>query len=274
MTSVPHDSTEQHRDCSLRIQRAGQGRPLLYLHGGSGGGQWHPFLEAMARSRTVIAPEHPGFGDSPTPNWLQTPRDWAQFYVECLDRWNVDELDVVGSSLGGWIALEMALLGAPVRALVLSAPAGIVAPGCLVSDVGSWSRNEAHYSLYWDKARAPALRDTRNDSNRHTMQSIRRNTGMRSVQLEASLGRIANPTLIIWGQHDELTRPENGSFLVERLKLSKLILIDRCGHLPLQERPEIAFAAVDSFLAGIDMAAPSRPKKIAGKGVHDESLCL
>lgn len=274
MAALSQDITEARKGCRFRVQRGGKGRPLLYLHGGSGGGEWHPFLAKLADRRLVIAPEHPGFGGAPRPSWVKTPCDWAHFYCECLEAWRIHEADVLGSSLGGWIALEMARMGAPIRALVLSAPAGVLAPGSCLPDAGSWSAREAQYRLYWDKSRVPTAPNPARVEDRDTMQFIRNSTGMRSLELEAALHSINNPTLILWGRQDEITSCENGRFLTTCMRRSKMILIDQCGHLPLQEQTKISCLAIETFLAGVDVASAATSLNFAENGEDNESLCV
>jgi pimeloyl-ACP methyl ester carboxylesterase len=91
-------------DCRIRLMRGGAGAPLLFLHGGGGVGIWLPSMARLAKKFEVIAPEHPGFGDSDTPAWLDTIGDLANFYLDFLDQLDLRGVHLVGSSLGGWIA--------------------------------------------------------------------------------------------------------------------------------------------------------------------------
>ncbi|MGZ3324280.1 MAG: alpha/beta fold hydrolase, partial [Xanthobacteraceae bacterium] len=72
------------RDCRIRVMRGGSGSPLLFLHGGGGAGTWLPFMARLAETFDVIVPEHPGFGESETPPWLDTVSDLANFYLDFL----------------------------------------------------------------------------------------------------------------------------------------------------------------------------------------------
>ena len=71
------------RDCRIRLMRGGTGDPLLYLHGASGAA-WLPVLQKLSEKYDVIAPEHPGFGESDTPDWLDTIHDLAYFYLDVM----------------------------------------------------------------------------------------------------------------------------------------------------------------------------------------------
>src|SRR6476646_7752515 len=95
--------------CNIGLMRGGTGRPLLVLHGASGAGAWLPFMASLADTYDVIVPEHPGFGASDTPDWLDTVHDLAYFYLDFLDQLDLQNVHLVGISLGGWIAAELAV---------------------------------------------------------------------------------------------------------------------------------------------------------------------
>ena len=97
------------RGCGVALRRAGTGRPLLYLHGASDAGQWLPFMDDLASRHDVIVPEHPGFGASDTPAWLDTIPDLANFCLDLIDQLDLEHVDLVGHDLGGWVAAELAV---------------------------------------------------------------------------------------------------------------------------------------------------------------------
>src|SRR5215470_10542621 len=97
------------RGCNVGLMRGGAGQPLVILHGASGAGTWLPFMRSLADSYDVIVPEHPGFGVSDTPDWLDTIHDLAYFYLDFLAALDLDRVHLVGVSLGGWIAAEIAI---------------------------------------------------------------------------------------------------------------------------------------------------------------------
>ncbi len=108
---MPHRETfETVNGCKIRIMRGGQGAPLLYLHGALGVAAWMPFMERLSQRFDVIVPDHPGFGASDTPDWLDNIGDLAYFYLD-FDRSSSASTGVhlVGASLGGWIAAEIAV---------------------------------------------------------------------------------------------------------------------------------------------------------------------
>src|SRR5215204_4893664 len=90
----------------LEMFERGQGTPIFYLHGGAGLDV--PFLDLLAKERRVVAPSHPGFGKSSLPDWLDSVDDIAHIYLELMDRMRLTRADLVGFSIGGWIAAEIA----------------------------------------------------------------------------------------------------------------------------------------------------------------------
>src|SRR5580658_5136421 len=87
----------------------GDGPPLLFLHGGDYVAQNRPFLDSLARRFRVVAPRAPGFGTTPRPAWFRTVGDIAYLWLDLLERLDLDGITLVGSSFGGWVALELAV---------------------------------------------------------------------------------------------------------------------------------------------------------------------
>src|SRR5438105_12931388 len=105
-------STVTIRGCRIRIMRGCCGQPVLFLHGGGGLTPWLPFLARLAAKFDVIVPEHPGFGQSEMPTWLDSVSDLANFYLDFLDQLDLHGVHLVGHSLGGWIAADLAVRNA------------------------------------------------------------------------------------------------------------------------------------------------------------------
>ena len=114
---------------ALEMVERGKGRPLLFLHPGHPSGRLDPkapVLEALAADARVLAPTHPGFGSTPAPRELTTVDDLAYLYLDLLDTLDLRDVVVVGVSLGGWIAAEMAVKSTErISALVLANAVGI-----------------------------------------------------------------------------------------------------------------------------------------------------
>src|SRR5262249_50028542 len=113
-------------DVRLEVVERGQGRPILWLHGEEGLDPDARFLDLLAAGGRVLAPTHPGFGRSPSPEDIDTVDDLSYLYLELLAARELRDVTVIGASLGGWIAAEMAVKCADrLGALVLVAPMGI-----------------------------------------------------------------------------------------------------------------------------------------------------
>src|SRR5262245_48860393 len=120
----------------LEVARRGAGRPLLLLHGFQTVRPDAPFLDLLARHAEIIAPSHPGFGDSPRPADFETVYDLVHLYLEALDTWRDERVSLMGFSFGGWLAAEIAVK-APQRIdrLVLVDPLGIKVSGRDTPDI-------------------------------------------------------------------------------------------------------------------------------------------
>src|SRR5262245_46887182 len=123
-------STIAVKGCNIALMRGGAGQPLMILHGASGAGTWLPFMRSLSDKFDVIVPEHPGFGSSDTPDWLDNIHDLAYFYLDLLAQLDLDSVHLVGVSLGGWIAAELAVRSTQrLSSLTLVDAAGIHVPG-------------------------------------------------------------------------------------------------------------------------------------------------
>src|SRR5262249_6646455 len=113
-------------DVQLEIVERGHGRPILWLHGENGPDPRARFLELLAPHGHVLAPSHPGFGHSPDAEDIDTVDDLSYLYLDLLAQRDARDAIVIGASLGGWIAAEMAVKCTDrIAGLVLVAPLGI-----------------------------------------------------------------------------------------------------------------------------------------------------
>src|SRR5690242_11440588 len=111
---------------SVEVFERGSGQPLLFLHPEIGLERSAPVIEALARSARVIVPTHPGFGRSDVPRWMNTVEDLAYFYLDFLEALALDNVTIVGASLGGWIGAAIAVKSTErLSHLVLANPIGI-----------------------------------------------------------------------------------------------------------------------------------------------------
>jgi len=252
-------STVKIGEVAIRVHRAGQGPKLLFLHGAGGYAQWLPFLDALADGYEVILPEHPGFGASDDPDWIRSVPDLAMFYLDFLEHEGIREVHLVGHSLGGWIAAEIAVRDrSRFKSLTLIAPAGIRVRGVLAGDTFIWSHEEAVRNLFHDETFAAALlalplSEAQQDvmlKNRFAATKLGWQPRWFNPDLEKWLHRAKLPALIVWGAQDKVMPPEYAALWQERLPDARLVIIEECGHLPHVEKEAATSRAVREFLKG------------------------
>ncbi len=233
--------------CKVNLRRGGSGEPLLYLHEASGAPAVLPFMEKLAERFDVLVPEHPGFGASDEPGWLENMHDLAYFYLDVLESLELRGVHLVGSSLGGWLALEMAVRdGSRLKSLVLVGPAGISVPCVAPGDVFLWSPEELARNLFFDPVLAekmlaqpmtPELLDV-SLKNRHTLARLGWEPRMHDPFLHKWLHRVNVPVKIVWGEADKILPVAYAREFKRLMPGAEVEIIPRCGHLPQAERPE------------------------------------
>jgi pimeloyl-ACP methyl ester carboxylesterase len=257
-------STMSVRDCRIRVMRGGAGNPMLFLHGGGGVGIWLPCMARLAKKFDVIAPEHPGFGASDTPEWLDTIADLANFYLDFLDQLDLRNVHLVGSSLGGWIAAELAVRNSTrLASLTLVGAAGIYVKD--VPQVDTFLANEQQRirDLFYDQDLAEAViagseRPEAEDAtlkNRMITAKLSWQPRSHDPHLSKWLHRIKVPTLLLWGAND-LLFPQEYAFVYQQLiPGSQAVILPECGHLPQVEKGDEFAAELEAFIDNKRIAA-------------------
>jgi len=253
------ETTLRVTDCEVGVMRAGQGMPLLFLHGARGAPRWLPFMGALAQRFDVIVPEHPGFGRSETPEWLDNIGDLAFFYLDFIERLELERVNLVGNSLGGWIAAELAVRSTrDLATLTLVAPAGIHVKGQQKGDIFMWSREQLTRNLFVDQkiaefALAAPVSEAEQDQNLKNALAVAKlgwQPRLYNPHLAKWLHRIDVPTLVLWGDGDKLIPPTYGAAFRDLIPGSRLEIFERCGHLPHIERADKFVSTVASFIEG------------------------
>jgi len=233
--------------CRTHLRRGGAGAPLLYLHGASGAPAVMPFMEKLAARFDVLVPEHPGYGLSEEPEWLENIHDVAYFYLDFLKKLDLKETVLVGSSMGGWIALEMAVRDTSrIKSLVLAAPAGISAPGVQPADIFLMPPEELTRKLFHDQKLAearlaePVTPEALDLSlkNRHTTARLAWEPRLHDPHLPKWLHRIDVPVKIIWGAQDRILPVEISKELKRLMPRAEVHIIEGAGHLPHAEKAD------------------------------------
>ena len=258
--SEPREGFETVAGCKVHVLRGGRGNPLLFLHGGRGAGVWLPLFKTLSEHFDVIVPEHPGFGRSDTPEWLDNIGDLANFYHEFIDHLGLRDVNLVGTSLGGWIAADMAVRNCgPLRTLTLVAPAGIHVQGVPKGDLFLWTPEQLARNLFFDQALAEAmLKQTPDDEERRrqaknalAVAKLGWQPRLYDPNLRKWLHRVSCPTLIIWGDSDKLIPPAYGPAFRELIPGAKLEVLANCGHLPHVEKTGELAASITKFIAEV-----------------------
>jgi pimeloyl-ACP methyl ester carboxylesterase len=252
------------RGCGIALRRAGAGRPLLYLHGANDAGQWLPCLDDLAARHDVLVPEHLGFGVSDMPTWLDTIPDLANFYLDLIDQLDLENVDLVGHDLGGWIAAELAVRN-PRRlaSLTLVTAAGIHVPGVAQIDPFLRTDEQRIRDLFHDPARADemvnrVLRPETEDQNLKNQTTTARLTWQPrgyDPHLAKWLHRIKLPTLLLWGANDKALPPAYAAAWQKLIPGAQLVVIPDCGHMPHVERRADFVGALETFFDRMRVAA-------------------
>jgi pimeloyl-ACP methyl ester carboxylesterase len=243
----------------LDLFEQGQGAPLLYLHGGGGIALDVPFLEQLAQSRRVIAPSHPGFGKSSLPDWLDSIDDIAHVYLELMDRLSLTKVDVVGFSIGGWIAAEIATkVPERISRLVLIGPVGVKTgkPDKLdIPDVFAMPREKLDAFRFHDPANNPIdLAKLPDDQlhivarNSETLALLTWEPYMHDPKLRHRLHRVTMPTLFLRGGSDGIVSADYLERYVKLVPNARTDTIAQAGHLPHVEQRETTVTKVLQFL--------------------------
>jgi pimeloyl-ACP methyl ester carboxylesterase len=253
------------RGCKIVVRRRGAaGRPLLWLHGASEAGTWLPCMDALAARHDVIVPEHPGYGESDTPDWLDTIGDLANFYLDVLDALDLKEVDLVGCDLGGWVAAELAVRN-PRRLASLTLVGALGIHLKEIEPLDSFLRTDEQRirDLFHDQKRAdamlqqlmrPELEDVGLKNHTTTARLIWQPRGY-DPHLAKWLHRIDVPTLLVWGADDRLTPPAYAQAYQRLIRGAEVAIVPECGHLPHVEQPQAFVAALEGFLEAKRIAA-------------------
>jgi pimeloyl-ACP methyl ester carboxylesterase len=254
----------------IEVLEAGGGNPLLYLHGAGGIPQWDGALPLLAERFHVYAPLLPGFGGSVG---LEAIDDHYDLFLHCFDVVDALGLErpyVVGDSMGGWIAAEMAALRPrDIGRLALAAPIGLWRDEAPVVDMFGYTTNELVPLLFHDTSHPAAQRmlgvgallsdkDDRTEAQVEFLLSLGR--GFRTAAkflfpipergLERRLHRIVAPTLVLWGAEDRFVQPSYARIFADALRDARVTMVPGAGHLLAVERPDDYARAVIEFGLG------------------------
>jgi pimeloyl-ACP methyl ester carboxylesterase len=265
MTATSQAWTEQTVSVAgtqLNLINGGSGEPLLVLHDEMGHQNWLGFHAELAQHYALQIPQHPGFGSTPRQDWIMNMRDLACWYLRALEELEVESINVLGLSWGGWLAAEMATLCPHLfKKVVLVGAPGIRPPSGEIYDMflvvareyieacflNSSTTEEfqqvcpqeptPEQTLAWDVAKEEACR-------------LSWRPYMFYPALPQLLGRVKRtPTLIVWGKEDAIVPLSVGEAYQEAIQGSRLVVLNNCGHRPEVEQSDEFVRVVHQFLS-------------------------
>ena len=230
----------------IRFMEAGQGTPLVHLHG-AGGPRVTRAHELLAAHFRVVAFEMPGFGQSPPNTRTRTMSELAATMARATEQLGLDPFNVMGTSFGAKTALWLALQApARVLALVLESPAAIRPSG---SELPSGPPEEMARRLFAHPERLGAMPMPDPAVQARTRPLVQRLRGPdRDAELERRLPELTAPTLVLFGTRDAVIPPTMGHFYKELISGSHLTFVYDAGHALGAERPEAFTEVVVDFL--------------------------
>jgi pimeloyl-ACP methyl ester carboxylesterase len=243
---------------SLETLIAGSGPPLLFLHGGDYVAQNRPFLDRLATRFRVVAPRHPGFGTTPRLPWFRSVSDIAYLYLDLMDRLDLRDTLLVGSSFGGWVALGIAVRStARLGRLVLIDSFGVKFAGRDERDIADFyalPADEALRRSFADPARVVPDYAALDDAELQAIARDREATAlygwkpfMHDPALRHWLHRITVPSLVLWGEQDGIVAPTYGEQLAAALPNARFERIAGAAHYPQIEQPAAVAALIEQF---------------------------
>jgi pimeloyl-ACP methyl ester carboxylesterase len=243
----------------IEIMERGQGRPLLFLHPEIGIEASDPVLELLAARTRLIVPTHPGFGSSEVPQSFNTIDDLAYFYLDLMDQLDLADIALVGVSLGGWIAAEIAIKSsARISHLILANPVGIKVGSREQRDIADFfAMTEADFlELAYhdpnvgrrDYKSLPELQVRNAARNREATARYAWSPFMHDPKLKGRLHHIRMPTLFLWGRSDRVVSEEYGRAYCAAVPGARFECIERAGHFPHLEQPDEFTQKIFAFI--------------------------
>jgi pimeloyl-ACP methyl ester carboxylesterase len=256
----PREQTIRVGGIDVHAWVGGDGPPLLVLHGAGGNRGFTRWMRQVGERYTIWAPTHPGFGTSGDAEWMESIDDLARFHLWLIDAAGLRRPHVLGWSLGAWTAAEMATMspGAMDR-LVLVAPEGLKPEKGEILDIFYHSPAELReLNVHdpktvpeWDelfgRPPTPAQIDVA-ERNREMSARLTWKPYMHNPRLAHFLPRVTNPALIVWGREDRIVPVECAEQYRRALPDARVTVLERCGHLPPLEQPDVFARLVLDFL--------------------------
>jgi len=252
--TTTHTLTLPTGPVEVTVTDRGHGHPFLLLHGGGGPQTMAGFADLLAAAGRVISPVHPGFGGTVRPDGFTSVAGLAALYADLLAELDLTGVTVIGNSIGGWIAAELALLGSPrISGVVLVNAVGIEVPGHPIADVFALTPEELAPLSFHDPDRfrvdpaslPPAVQATL-PGNRAALATY---GGARMLDpgLAGRLAAVTTPTLVVWGESDRVVDSGYGRAFAAAIPGARFELLTGAGHLPQLEAPQRLLDLITDF---------------------------
>ena len=249
---------KQHVVSGVRVDvlEAGEGDPLVYLHG-AGAISGFDHLLSLANTRRLIVPIHPGFGSSDDDLRIDQVFDYVVHYAALFRQLGIDKnIDLIGHSLGGWIAaLIAALAKIEVRKLVLACPAGLRVQGINTTDLFTIPAEQLLSYLVSDPKTLKKMSEVV-PTNEMRVGRYREMTSLARIiwekgydpKLDRVLTHIRADTLILWGEQDRILPVELAKHWAKAIPQATVKTFQGAGHLPFAEN-EASLKAASDFVS-------------------------
>lgn len=237
----------------LTFSDVGEGHPYLLLHGGMGPVSMMGLGAALAQTGQAIVPTHPGFDQTPRPEWFHRIDDLVVAYLDLMEQLALTNVTVVGNSAGGWLAAELGLRqSSRIKNIVLLDAVGmeptpetgaIADPVQLGADVLNYSfHNPAPFASIPLTPEAARMRA----DNQKTLNIYAGQPFMHDPSLGARLSALTIPALVLWGESDRIVTPAYGRHFADLIPTSVFELVPKAGHFPqIEQLPDVANRILD-----------------------------
>jgi pimeloyl-ACP methyl ester carboxylesterase len=248
---------------TVELRRGGSGTPVLVIHGELGVPGWLESFAQLAEHHDVIVPSLPGYGRSTRPDWIMGVHDlaaWVTWFARDIDLRT--PVNVIGCSLGGWVAAEIATVAPQffnkmvlVGAMGIKPEQGEIFDYFLESGLTGLRRafhrpeQSSAFMRYWGNEWTPEEADLV-EQHREMTCRIAWKPYMHSLTLRHLLPGVSTPTLLLWGGEDAITPINSGEIYQRAIPRSRLVVIENCGHMPEMEKPTEFAGLIEDFLAG------------------------
>lgn len=248
---------------SVELEVCGSGEPLLFIHGAGGLTGMEGFLEELGQDFKVYAPHLPGYGESGPPEAIDDVIDAALFYHQLMDELGIHSAHIVGHSMGGMLAAEVAALDVHrAKKLVLVGAAGFWLDDYPIPDIFAAQLFELADLLFYDPKSPLAQAATAIPTDLEALGVMYLERTKRFSMASKFLWplpdrgltkrayRIAAPTLLIWGEADKVVPPQYMKEFAKHIRNTRELVIKKAGHMVMYEQQAEFCKAVRGFCKG------------------------